>query len=199
MSLPQSTAELTPEAYLAIERQAEYKSEYFNGEMFAMAGASPHHVLIVTNVASELRWQLKKRPCTVYSTDLRVKVSTTGLYTYPDVTVVCGQPQFDDEHQDTLLNPTLIVEVLSQSTKDYDRGEKFEQYRTLESLKEYILIAQNRCHVEQFVRQPDNRWLLSESNQLEDIIELSSIGCHLALTEAYDKVEWRATSAPSQG
>jgi Uma2 family endonuclease len=199
MSLPQRKTELTPEAYLAIERQAEYKSEYFNGEMFAMAGASPHHVLIVTNVPSELRWQLKRRPCTVYSTDLRVKVSTTGLYTYPDVTVVCGQPQFDDEHQDTLLNPTLIVEVLSQSTKDYDRGEKFEQYRTLESLKEYILIAQNRCHVEQFVRQPDNRWLLSESNQLEDIIELSSIGCHLALTEAYDKVEWRATSAPAQG
>ena len=199
MSLPQRKTELTPEAYLAIERQAAYKSEYFNGEMFAMAGASPHHVLIVTNVASELRWQLKKRPCTVYSTDLRVKVSTTGLYTYPDVTVVCGQPQFDDEHQDTLLNPTLIVEVLSQSTKDYDRGEKFEQYRTLESLREYILIAQNRCHVEQFVRQPDNRWLLSESNQLEDIIELSSIGCHLALTEAYDTVEWRATSAPVQG
>ena len=201
MSLPQRKTGVTPEAYLAIERQAECKSEYFNGEMFAMAGASPHHVLIVTNVASELRWQLKKRPCTVYSTDLRVKVSTTGLYIYPDVTVVCGQPQFDDfdklnpadEHQDTLLNPTLIVEVLSQSTKDYDRGEKFEQYRTLESLREYILIAQNRCHVEQFVRQPDNRWLLSESNQLEDIIELSSIGCHLALTEAYDKVEWRAT------
>ena len=164
-----------------------------------MAGASPHHVLIVTNVASELRWQLKKRPCTVYSTDLRVKVRTTGLYTYPDVTVVCGQPQFDDENQDTLLNPTLIVEVLSKSTKDYDRGEKFEQYRPLESLREYILIAQNRCHVEQFVRQPDNRWLLSESNQLEHIIELSSIGCHLALTEAYDKVEWRATSAPAQG
>ena len=157
MSLPQRKTELTPEAYLAIERQAAYKSEYFNGEMFAMAGASPHHVLIVTNVASELRWQLKKRLCTVFSTDLRVKVSTTGLYTYPDVTVVCGQPQFDDEHQDTLLNPTLIVEVLSQSTKDSDRGEKFEQYRTLESLREYILIAQNRCHVEQFVRQPDNR------------------------------------------
>ena len=105
---------LTPEEYLAIERQATYKSEYFNGEMFAMSGASPRHVLIVTNVVAELRRQLKPRPCTVYSTDLRVQVSPTGLYTYPDVIVVCDQPQFHDQQKDTLLNPTLIVEVLSR-------------------------------------------------------------------------------------
>ncbi len=130
----QLKARLTPEEYLAIERKATYKSEYVNGEMFAMSGASPHHVLIVTNVVAELRQQLKQRPCTVYSTDLRVKVRPTGLYTYPDVIVVCGQPQFDDEQQDTLLNPTVIVEVLSESTKDYDRGGKFEHYRGLMSL-----------------------------------------------------------------
>ena len=191
MSLQPKTY-LTPEEYLALERKAEYKSEYLAGEMFAMSGASPRHVLIVTNVVAELRGQLKQRPCTVYSSDLRVKVSPTGLYTYPDVVVVCDQPQFADEQRDTLLNPTLIVEVLSESTKDYDRGEKFEHYRTLPSLSEYVLIAQDKYHVEHFVRQPDNRWLLSETNLLEDTIHLSSIACDLVLTEVYDKVEMLA-------
>jgi len=188
MSLQPKTF-LTPEEYLAIERKAKYKSEYFNGEMFAMSGASPSHVLIVTNVVAELRGQLKQRPCTVYSTDLRLRVSPTGLYTYPDIVVVCGPPQFADNQKDMLVNPTLIVEVLSDSTKDYDRGEKFEHYRSLASFNEYLLIAQDRCHVERFVRQPDNRWLLSETNQIEDSIRLSSIDCKLALTEVYDKVE----------
>lgn len=185
----QAKVHITPEEYLAIERQATYKSEYFNGEMFAMSGASPRHVLIVTNVVAELHQQLKQRPCTVYSTDLRVKVNPTGLYTYPDVIVVCDQPQFNDEQKDTLLNPTLIVEVLSESTKDYDRGEKFEHYRTLTSLAEYVLIAQDKPHFEHFVRQPDNRWLLAETNRLEDTIHLPSIACDLALAEVYDKVE----------
>lgn len=185
----QAKVHITPEEYLAIERQAAYKSEYFNGEMFAMSGASPRHVLIVTNVVAELHQQLKQRPCTVYSTDLRVKVNPTGLYTYPDVIVVCDQPQFNDEQKDTLLNPTLIVEVLSESTKDYDRGEKFEHYRTLASLAEYVLIAQDKPHFEHFVRQPDNRWLLAETNRLEDTIHLPSIACDLALAEVYDKVE----------
>jgi Uma2 family endonuclease len=180
---------ITPEEYLRLERQAETKSEYYNGQVFAMSGASPSHVLIVTNVVAELRTQLKNRPCRVYSTDLRLRVSPTGLYTYPDVVVVCGQAIFADDQKDTLLNPTLIIEVLSESTKDYDRGEKFEQYRTLESLKEYVLIAQDRYHVEHHVRQPDNTWVLSETNRLEDTIELSSIQCSLSLTETYDKVE----------
>jgi Uma2 family endonuclease len=185
----QAKVRLTPEEYLAIERQATYKSEYFNGEMFAMSGASPRHVLIVTNVVAELRRQLKPRPCTVYSTDLRVQVSPTGLYTYPDVIVVCDQPRFHDQHKDTLLNPMLIVEVLSESTKDYDRGEKFEHYRTLTSLAEYVLIAQDKHHFEHFVRQPDKRWLLAETNRLEDTIYLPSIACDLALAEVYDKVD----------
>lgn len=191
MSLQPKT-HLTPEEYLALERKAEYKSEYFAGEMFAMARASERHVLVVTNVVAELRGQLRHRPCTVYSTDLRVRVSPTGLYTYPDVIVVCGQAQFADDQKDTLLNPTLIVEVLSESTKDYDRGGKFEHYRTLASLSEYVLIAQNKYHVEHFVRQPDNRWLLWETNRLEDTIHLPSIECALALIEVYDKVEMPA-------
>ncbi len=188
MSL-QPKVSLTPEEYLAIERKAEYKSEYFNGEMFAMAGASERHVLIVTNIVAELREQLRRKPCRVYSTDLRVRVSPTGLYTYPDVVVVCGPPQFADADRDMVLNPTLIVEVLSESTKDYDRGDKFEQYRSLASFCEYVLVAQDRCHVEHFVRQSDNRWLLSETNNIEDTIQLSSIDCRLALTEEYDNVE----------
>src|SRR5947209_1452139 len=114
---------LAPAEYLAIERAAEYKSEFFAGELFAMAGASPAHVLITSNVNRELGTQLRNCPCRVYSSDLRVKVSATGLYTYPDVAVVCGEQQFDDEHRDSLLNPTLVVEVLSPSTEAYDRGE----------------------------------------------------------------------------
>ena len=179
----------TPEEYLELERQAEYRSEYFNSEIFAMGGASPRHVLIVTNVVSELRVQLKKQPCAVFSTDLRVRVSPTGLYTYPDVVVVCGKPLFSDERKDTLTNPTLIVEVLSKSTKDYDRGDKFEQYPALDSLKEYVLIAQDRHHTEHHVRQIDNTWVLSETNRVEDCIELVSIGCKLELVEIYDKVD----------
>lgn len=189
-SMPlQPKAYITPEDYLAIERRAEHKSEYFNGEMFAMAGASERHVLIVTNVVAELLRQLKGRPDKAYASDLRVRISPTGLYTYPDIVVVCGQAQFADDQKDTLLNPTLIVEVLSESTKDYDRGEKFEQYRSLFSFNEYVLIAQDRYHVEHFVRQPDNRWLLAETNRREDALQLSSISCTLALAEIYDKVE----------
>jgi Uma2 family endonuclease len=183
---------ITPEEYLAIERKAEYKSEYFNGEMFAMSGASERHVSIVANLMYLLVGQLRGRPCKAYASDMRVRVSPTGLYTYPDVVVVCGQAQFADDQKDTLLNPTLIVEVLSESTKDYDRGGKFEHYRSLASLNEYVLIAQAKHHVEHFVRQPDNRWLLSETNRLEDTIHLSSIDCDLALVEVYDKVELSA-------
>ncbi|HEX5732339.1 MAG TPA: Uma2 family endonuclease [Blastocatellia bacterium] len=188
MSL-QPKSYLAPEEYLEIERSADYKSEYFNGQIFAMGGASPNHVLIVTNVVSEFRSQLKKRPCTVYSTDLRVRVSPTGLYTYPDVVVVCGTPEFSDSHSDTLTNPTLIVEVLSKTTKDYDRGEKFEQYRAIETFVEYVLIAQDKHHVERYSRQADKTWVLSETNQVEDVIELKSISCKLALSEIYDKVD----------
>ncbi len=183
---------IPPEEYLAIERQADYKSEYFNGEMFAMAEASPRHVLIVTNLVAELRGQLRRRPCTVYSTDLRVRVSPTGLYTYPDVIVVCGQVQLADDKKDTLLNPTLIIEVLSESTKDYDRGSKLQHYRALASLMEYVVVDQERCHVEHWVRQPEDRWLFSETNDVTDTIRLSTIECDLVLAEVYDKVELAA-------
>ena len=185
----QANKRYTAEEYLALERQAECKSEYYAGDIFAMAGASRWHSLIVANVVGELSQQLKGRPCTTYPSNMRVKISPTGLYTYPDVTVVCGEAQFEDTQQDTLLNPTLIVEVLSESTEAYDRGGKFAHYRKLASLMEYVLIAQTKPHVEHYVRQPDNRWLLAEADSLHQTLHLPSIDCHLALAEVYDKVD----------
>jgi Uma2 family endonuclease len=180
---------LTPEEYLAIERQAEYKSEYYRGEMFAMSGASKEHNLIAGNVFAALHAQLRKRPCQAYTSDMRVKVSPTGLYTYPDVIVVCGEAQFEDKQVDTLLNPTVIVEVLSPSTEAHDRGWKFEQYRKLASLQEYILIAQDKYHVEHYVRQADDQWVFSETERLSDTIHLPAINCDLAVADVYEKVE----------
>lgn len=179
----------SPEEYLTLEREAEYKSEYFNGEISAMTGASRRHNLVAGNVFASLHAQLRQRPCEIYPSDMRVKVSPTGLYTYPDVVVVCGEPSFDDERKDTLLNPTLLVEVLSKSTASYDRGEKFEHYRKLDSLTEYLVIAQNKHHVEHYVRQPDNQWLLSETDDLQETVHLPSTGCELTLTDIYAKVE----------
>jgi len=187
---------LTPEEYLAQERRAEYKREYFKGEIFAMAGASREHNLIAGNLSRELGNQLRDRPCEVYQSDMRVKVSSTGLYTYPDVVVVCGEPRFEDAEADTLLNPTVLFEVLSETTENYDRGKKFEHYRALPSLQEYVLVAQEKCHVEQFTRQPGNRWLLWETDDLEGTLNLPSIGCELKLTDVYAKVTYAAP--PSQ-
>jgi Uma2 family endonuclease len=189
MSAQPQIADMTPEEYLALERQAEYKSEYFDGEIFAMSGASPTHNQITANVLAEIHAQFKKRPCRVYVNDMRVKVSPTGLYTYPDIVALCDKPRFDDAQKDTLLNPTVLIEILSDSTANYDRGAKFKHYRTLDSLKEYLLVAQNEYHIEHYVRQANNQWLLSETSHLIDVIELPSINCRLALTDIYDKVE----------
>lgn len=185
----QTQPRITPEEYLALERKAQYKSEYLNGEIFAMSGASREHNLISMNIGATLHGQLRERPCEVYSGDMRVQVRPTGLYTYPDVVVVCGEPRFADAELDTLLNPTLIVEVLSPSTEDYDRGTKFEHYRTLTSLQEYVLVAQDRCHVVHYTRQADNTWVLSETTRKDDQILLPSIACHLSLAEVYARVQ----------
>jgi Uma2 family endonuclease len=184
----QPTTYLTPAEYLAIERKAEYKSEYIDGEIVAMTGASRKHNLIVFNIALEIGRQIKGRPCEGYSNDMRVRVPSTRLYTYPDVVVVCGEPQFEDDQVDTLLNPTLVIEVLSESTELYDRGKKFGFYRTINSLAEYLLVAQDEQRIEQYVRQADERWLLSEHRSPEEAVELTSIQCSLELREVYDKV-----------
>jgi Uma2 family endonuclease len=185
---------LSPQDYLALERSADFKSEYFDGEISAMSGASEAHNLIVVNVAgAEIRQQLKKRPCKLYANDMRVKVSPTGLSTYLDLIVACGKAEFDDAHFDTLLNPTVIIEVLSDSTEAYDRGRKFEHYRKMESLAEYVLIAQHRPHIESYRRQLDQQWLLTESAGLENVFRLDSIDCELAPAEVYDKIEFSDT------
>ena len=184
---------LNPQEYLSRERRAETKSEYLRGEMFAMSGASREHNLIVGNVSRELGQQLRQLPCEVYQADMRVKVSSTGLYTYPDVTVACDEPQFEDAEVDTLLNPTVLVEVLSPSTADYDRGGKFAHYRRLASLQEYVLISQDRPLVEHYVRQDSDQWLLTEQRGLEDMLVLPSIGCQIPLAEIYLKIRFAPT------
>jgi len=179
----------TPEQYLALERKAEYKSEFVNGMIIAMAGVSRSHSLIVVNLARVVGLHLVGRPCEAHVSDMRVKVSPTGLYTYPDLAAVCGEAFFDDEHTDTLLNPTVIVEVLSPSTEAYDRGEKFAHYRRLESLHEYVLVSQDKVRIESFVRQ-GAQWLLSEASSLDEVVRLESIGCELVLRDIYDKVRF---------
>jgi Uma2 family endonuclease len=182
---------ITPEKYLTLERQSEIKSEYWKGGMFAMAGATEAHNLIVTNVVIELGSQLKGRPCKLYPNDMRVRIPRSPSYKYPDTVVVCGQPQFEDEHRDTLLNPTVIIEVLSPSTEAYDRGAKFREYRSIESLQEYVLISQDKPLIERYVRQEGTPfWLFSDASGLEAGVELGSVNCTLALAEVYDKVEF---------
>src|SRR5882762_9016170 len=183
-----SSTFLTPEQYLEIERKAEYKSEYFGGEMFAMAGASREHCLLSANLLAILHLQLRTRSCEIYTSDMRVRITRTGLYTYPDVTVVCGEPRFTDDVVDTLINPTFLAEVLSPSTEAYDRGRKFEHYRSLESLSEYLLVAQDRMHADLYTRQPDGSWVLREASQAEDTLELRSIACHISMEDLYSRV-----------
>jgi Uma2 family endonuclease len=181
---------LTPQEYLEIERQAEFKSEYFQGQMFAMAGARETHNLIVANAIGELIRQFKSRPCRVYPSDMRVCVSKVGLYTYPDVVAVCGDREFLDGQLDTLVNPNLIIEVLSPSTEAYDRGRKFESYRSIESLRQYLVVSSDRVHADLFTRASDGQWSLSEASQLQDTLDIRSVGCTLKLSDLYDKVEW---------
>ncbi|TWU01758.1 Uma2 family endonuclease [Neorhodopirellula pilleata] len=179
---------LTPDEYLHRERKAEFRSEYFRGETFAMAGASANHNLIVLNAGASLREQLKKKPCRVYPSDLKLRVEATGLYTYPDLSVVCGDPQLESDAGDVLLNPVVLVEVLSESTEAYDRGKKFEHYRTIPSLMHYVLIAQDRHSIDCFSRCPDGDWRLTSCQGLDGNVELASIESQLAMTEVYDKV-----------
>jgi Uma2 family endonuclease len=179
---------ISPEEYLALERSAEFKSEYLDGQLYAMSGGSPQHSAITVNVTVELGGQLKGRPCQAFSNDMKVRTSPTGLYAYPDLTVVCGEPQFHDETRDTLTNPVVIVEVLSPSTEAFDRGKKVAGYQHLESLIDYLLIAQDQPRIEHYTRQPNNRWLLTVMTEMEDSLRLPSIECDLKMSEVYDRI-----------
>ncbi len=185
--------EILLQEYLAIERQREFKSEYRNGRMFAMAGASEAHNLIVWNVGAELHVQLKGRTCKAYQNDMRVRIPRSPSYKYPDIAVLCGKPQFEDTHKDTLLNPTVIIEVLSPSTEASDRGAKFREYRMIDSLQEYVLISQDKPLIERYTRQKNVPfWLFSDAGGLDASLELASVKCTLALAEVYDKVEFES-------
>lgn len=196
MSLP-AIQLLSEEEYLAIERVADYKSEFVNGEMFAMAGGLEPHNLVASNVNRELGNALKSLPCRVYTSDMRVKIPATGLYTYPDVTVVCGSPEFADDRRDVIVNPVVLVEVLSDSTEAYDRGGKFEHYQRLESLREYLLVAQDRPRIERFFRQqPGDEWSYALVSGLDAVLHLASLDCDLRLEEVYDKVDFPPAPEP---
>jgi Uma2 family endonuclease len=183
---------LTPAEYLRIERAAEWKSEYIDGEMFAMAGASTRHNIIALNVGSELHGLLRDTPCFVVSADQRVATDPQRHYTYPDVVVICPPTEFVDEHRDTVLNPKVIVEVLSDTTEKYDRGAKFERYRGVPTLSDYLLVAQDRVHIELYTRQDDGGWFLREWNDPAAVIEIPSLSRSLAVAEVYAKVTFDA-------
>ena len=177
----------TPEEYLALERKATLKSEYISGEILAMSGASNAHNLITLDIGTELNIQLRGRECLVYTNDMRIRTSPMGSYFYPDVVVVCGEPQFEDNVFDTLLNSILVIEVLSPSTEAYDKGEKFRHYQELASLQEYILVSQDRVRVEHY-RLTQTQWVQTEFREPEDVLPLVSIGCELPLQDIYRRV-----------
>jgi Uma2 family endonuclease len=179
---------LTPEQYLEIERAAPFRSEYYEGRMYAMSGGTFSHGRIILNLAGDLNSALKKTPCSTVVNDVRVRVAVDGLYTYPDIVVVCGEPKFAEGQSDTLLNPMLLIEVLSPSTEGYDRGFKFAQYSTLETLKEYTLASQTEARVEVF-RLQENRWVLTEYVGLETSCHFESLDRTVALADIYDKVK----------
>ena len=192
-----STAEkrrYTVEEYLEFERASELKHEFYRGEIFAMTGASRAHNIITGNVITALNNLLRDKDCEVYASDQRVKVTRTGLYTYPDVSVACDNPRFEKSVLETLLNPKLIVEVLSESTEAYDRGDKFTQYRSIESLQEYMLVSQHHYQVEVYTRKETGRWELSEAQGLDSSVELNALGCMLPLKDVYVRVD--LTEAP---
>lgn len=179
---------ITEQEYIEVERESVIKHEYYDGEVYAMTGASRIHNLIAGNTLASLHGQLRRKPCQVFPSDMRVKIQQTGLHTYPDLVIICGEPRFTDDALDTLLNPLVLIEILSPSTERYDRGMKFQHYRTIESLQDYILIAQDEHHIEHYSRQDNGQWLLQEAAGIEARLTISSIEGVLLLADVYEKV-----------
>jgi Uma2 family endonuclease len=192
MAVDNPVHRLTEAEYLDLERRAEFRSEFLDGEMFAMAGGTSSHSLIKCNLIRALGNQLEQSPCVVYGSDMRVKVQMAGLYTYPDFSVACGRNQFEDENKDTLLDPMVIGEVLSESREAYDRGKKFEMYRRIPSLREYLLVNQFEPLIEHYVRQDGGEWLLRGVAGLQSRLALPSLGITIDLAAVYSKVEFAA-------
>lgn len=184
----QEKNKISPEEYLASERESEIRNEYFAGEIFAMAGASREHNQINSNIVRVLGNQLLEKPCSVFSSDMKVKIREIGKYTYPDIVVVYEKEEFEDENNDVLLNPIVIIEILSDSTEAYDREDKFAHYQLLNSFVEYILISQYFCRVEKFTRQNDETWIYSKYQTAEDVVRVEAINCEIPVSEIYRKV-----------
>ena len=205
MSLPRPHQPYTPDEYLHFERDSSERHEYLDGAVYAMAGESLEHSTIGSNINAILNYQLRGKPCRVLQPNMKVYArsdtdqsssSLTGLFAYPDCTVVCGAPVFHDSHRDVLINPTVIVEILSKSTEAYDRGEKFARYAQLASFTDYILVSQSRPRIEHWTRQPGNDWLMHAEDGLSGNLLIRSIECALALAEVYDRIEFPRGSAP---
>ncbi len=175
--------------YLALEESAEYRSQFYDGEIFAMAGASRKHNIAAGNIYANLHFQLRNRPCEIYQNDMRVKVSE-NFYTYLDIVIVCGEPQIEREHGENLLNPIVLIEVLSPSTEKFDRGEKARLYRLMPSLKEYVLVSQDKSYIEHFVRQENGGWLLTEIAKMTEVLPLPTISCELNLSDIYARIDF---------
>ena len=182
----------TPEEYLALECAAEGKSQYIAGEIFAMSGAPPEHVLITTNLIAALHQRFRGRSCRVLNSDLRVAIPGGDLYTYPDLSALCGEARFDGVNPPCLLNPQVIVEVLSPSTEAFDRGEKFARYRRLESLSDYVLVAVGRMRVEHHWLQPSGVWKSEEHDRPAHVLRLASVDCEIPLAEIYERIVFPA-------
>lgn len=188
MGLAQEKKLFTPEEYLALERAAEYKSELVNGEIIAMAGTSRSHLILLQQILFQIQLQLKSKPCHVYFSEMRVAVNKTGLYTYPDLSITCGKEEFLDSSFDTLLNPICIIEVLSDSTEKYDRGDKFLHYQKIDSLKEYILVSQKKLLIEKFQRSGTD-WIYTVYSEPDSIMPIESSGIKISLAEIYEGLE----------
>ncbi len=186
-----ATRQLSPDEYLQWEEDQQEKHEYCNGRIYAMSGATSEHIRVTFNLTVALGTQLRGRPCEGFNADMRVKVSETGLYTYPDMVVVCGKPDFDQRFKTaTLLNPTVIFEALSASTEAHDRGDKFAHYMKLDSLRGYVLISTKTPRIEHYERQEDGRWVLNVQTSMGSALSLPEIDCELRMDEVYARVDF---------
>jgi Uma2 family endonuclease len=192
MSLQRALAVFTPDEYLALERISEIRHEFLDGTVYAMAGESPTHSAICFNLNVAIGLQLRGTNCRGFSPNMKVRAGEAGLYAYPDLAVACGEAFFHDRHGDVLLNPTVIFEVLSRSTQTYDRGEKFERYKSIETLRDYVLVSQDRPRLEHFSRRPDSAWSHAELDGTDAALTLDSINCRVALADIYDRIDFAA-------
>ncbi len=190
---------MSREAYLAMERASETRNEYLDGEIFAMTGASRAHNQIASNIVRALGNQLIDAPCTVFSSDMKVRIAEINKYAYPDIVAVCEDEQYEDEYGDVLLNPRVIIEILSHSTEAYDRGDKFAHYQLLDSFSEYLLAAQYACRVEKFNRRDDGTWIYAAFESMSRTVTLDAIGCSLPLAEVYRKVSFPRSRTKNAG